>query len=69
MSVEKSIDLTGTAPTIEQAVAEALDRAGQTLDGITGFTVEQISGLLENGVISYRVCVRVSFVLFERFHE
>lgn len=69
MTVEKGVDLTGTAPTIEQAVGEAVDRAGQTLDGITGFTVEQISGVVENGVISYRVQIRVSFVLFERFHE
>jgi flavin-binding protein dodecin len=69
MTVEKWIDLTGTAPTIEQAVAEAVDRAGQTLEGISSFTIEQISGVVENGRVSYRVLVRVAFVLFERFHE
>jgi flavin-binding protein dodecin len=69
MTVEKCIDLTGTAPTIEQAVAEAVDRAGQTLDGITGFTIKQIGGVVENGAISYRVHLRVAFVIFERFHE
>ena len=69
MSVEKWIDLTGTAPTIEQAVAEAVDRAGQTLDGISSFTIEEISGVVENGMISYRVLIRVAFILFERFHE
>jgi flavin-binding protein dodecin len=69
MTVEKWIHLTGTAPTIEQAVSEVVDRAGQTLDGITGFSVEQISGVVENGAISYQVLVRIAFTIFERFHE
>jgi flavin-binding protein dodecin len=67
--VEKSIDLTATGPTIDAAVAEAVDRAGMTLDGITSFTVEDIAGTVVEGRITYRVGVRVNFTLLERFHE
>ena len=37
MSVEKSIDLTATGATVEEAVAEAVHRASLTLRGVTGF--------------------------------
>ena len=69
MVVEKSIDLTATGPTIDVAVAEAVDRAGLTLDGITSFSVVDIAGVVEEGRITYRVRVRVNFTLLERFHE
>ena len=36
MSVEKSIDLTATGPSVEEAVAEAVHRASLTLRGVTG---------------------------------
>jgi flavin-binding protein dodecin len=42
MSVEKSIDLTATGATIEEAVAEAVHRASLTLQGLTGFEIERI---------------------------
>jgi dodecin len=67
--VEKSIDLTATGPTIDAAVAEAVERAGLTLDGITSFAVEDIAGVVDDGRLTYRVRVRVSFTLLERFHE
>lgn len=69
MSVEKSIDLTATGPSIEEAVAEAVHRASLTLRGLTSFEVERIEGLVDNGEISYRVLVRVSFVIKEQLHE
>ena len=69
MSVEKSIDLTATGPSIEEAVAEAIHRASLTLRGLTSFEVERIEGLVENGEVSYRVLVRVSFVIKEQLHE
>jgi flavin-binding protein dodecin len=69
VTVEKYIELAATAPTLDEAVREAVDRARQTLDGITGFTVERISGAIENDTISYRASVRVAFVLLERFHQ
>ncbi|MDQ4143410.1 MAG: dodecin family protein [Actinomycetota bacterium] len=69
MSVEKSIDLTATGPTIEDAVSEAVHRASLTLRGLTSFEIERIEGFVENGEISYRVLVRVSFVIKEQLHE
>jgi flavin-binding protein dodecin len=67
--IEKSIDLTATGPTIDQAVAEAVDRASLTLQGVTSFEVERIEGLVNDGEISYKVLVRVSFEIKERIHE
>lgn len=69
MSVEKSIDLTATAPTIEEAVGEAVHRASLTIQGLTGFEVEKIEGTIDNGEPTYRVLVRVSFVIKEKVHE
>ena len=69
MAVEKSIDLTATGSTIEDAVAQAVQRAGLTLRGVTGFEVERIEGVVDDGAISYRVLVRVSFLIKEQLHE
>lgn len=69
MSVEKSIDLTATGPTIEEAVSEAIHRASLTLRGLTGFEVERIEGVIEDGEVQYRVLVRVSFIIKEQLHE
>jgi flavin-binding protein dodecin len=69
MSVEKSIDLTATGSSIEEAVAEAVHRAGLTLQGLTAFELERIEGTIDNGEIAYRVLVRVSFIIKEHVHE
>lgn len=69
MSVEKSIDLTATGPTIEEAVANAIGRASLTVRGLTSFEIERIDGLIEDGEIVYRVHLRLSFVIKERVHE
>ncbi|MBA2313438.1 MAG: dodecin domain-containing protein [Actinobacteria bacterium] len=69
MPVEKSIDLTATGSSIEQAVAEAVGRASLTLRGITGFEIERIHGAVADGEISYRVLLRISFVIKEQLHE
>lgn len=69
MAVEKSIDLTATGPTIEEAVTEAIHRASLTVKGLTSFEVERIEGLIDGTEITYRVLVRVSFVIKERVHE
>lgn len=69
MSVEKSIDLTATGSSIEDAVAQAVQRASLTLRGVTSFEIERIDGLVEDGDISYRVLVRISFVIKEQLHE
>ncbi|HZJ51665.1 MAG TPA: dodecin family protein [Actinomycetota bacterium] len=70
MTVEKFVDLTATGPSIDDAVAAAVQRAGLTLRGITGFEVSRIEGSIENGSeLVYRVHVRISFVIREQLHE
>ena len=69
MTVEKSIDLTATGSSIEEAVAAAVHRASLTLKGLTSFEVERIEGLVEDGEVVYRVLVRVSFQIKEQVHE
>ncbi len=69
MSVEKSIDLTATGSTIEEAVASAIHRASLTLQGLTSFEVERIEGTTHGGEVEYKVLVRVSFVIKEQVHE
>ena len=69
MSVEKSIDLTATGPTIEEAVAEAVHRASLTVKGLTTFEIERIEGSIDGGELTYKVRIRVSFVIKERVHE
>ena len=69
MTVQKSINLTGSAPTIESAVHEALDRANTTLEGVTHFEVTKISGeVTETGPV-FVVELIVWFTLLERMHE
>lgn len=69
MTIEKSIDLTATGSSIEEAVAAALDRAALTLKGLTSFEIERIQGFVDEGEVSYRVLVRVSFTIKEQVHE
>jgi dodecin len=69
MAVQKSIDLTATGPTIEDAVNEAVHRASLTLKGLTTFEIERIDGTVEDNEVQYRVLVRVSFVVKEQIHE
>jgi flavin-binding protein dodecin len=69
MAIEKSIDLTATGSTIEEAVGSAVHRASLTLQGVTSFEVERIDGLVSDGEVQYRVLVRISFVIKEQLHE
>lgn len=69
MTVEKSIDLTATGSSIEEAVAEAVHRASLTLKGLTSFEVERIEGTIDGGEPVFRVLVRVSFQIKEQVHE
>jgi flavin-binding protein dodecin len=68
MAVQKAIDLTGTGSTIEEAVAEAVDRAGLTLEGISRFEVVALSGSVDGGRLTYQAELRVWFELLERVH-
>jgi len=69
MTVQKSIILTGSAPTIEAAVHEALDRANTTLEAVTGFEVTKISGEVGDTGPVFVVELIVWFTLLERMHE
>jgi flavin-binding protein dodecin len=53
---------------VQDAVTEALDRARITLEGITGFEVRHISGVVDGATTEYRVELRVWFDLRERMH-
>ena len=68
MAVEKALDLTGSGPSVEEAVAEAVDRAALTLQGITRFDVVALSGSVGNGRLTFEAHVRVWFALLERVH-
>ena len=68
MSVQKAIDLTGSGETIQDAVSEALDRARLSVEGITSFEVERISGVVEESSTTYQVEIKVWFTLLERMH-
>lgn len=69
MAVEKSIDLTATGSSIEDAVEQAIHRASLTLKGLTSFEVERIEGVIEGGEVQYRVLVRIAFQIKEQIHE
>lgn len=68
VSVQKAIDLTGSGETIQDAVAEALDRARESLEGITSFEVQRISGAVDGSSTIYQVELKVWFTLLERLH-
>ena len=69
MPVRKAVDLVGEGPSVQEAIEEALDRAGATLEGITSFTVGQIAGRLDDsGRLVYEVELRIWFTLLERMH-
>jgi flavin-binding protein dodecin len=68
VSVQKAIDLSGSGETIQDAVAEALDRARESLEGITAFEVQRISGVVDESSTTYQVEIKVWFTLLERMH-
>lgn len=68
MAVQKAVELTGSGASVEDAVAEAVDRAGLTLEGITGFDVKRVSGTVDGARVTYEVRLRVWFTLRERMH-
>jgi flavin-binding protein dodecin len=68
VGVQKAIDLIGTGDSIQDAVTEALDRARLSLEGITSFEVQRISGAVDGSATTYEVQLRVWFTLLERMH-
>ena len=68
VGVQKAIDLIGTGDSTQDAVTEALDRARLSLEGITSFEVQRISGAVDGAAAAYEVQLRVWFTLLERMH-
>ena len=65
MAVARVTKITAASPEgFQQAAAEGLQRATQTLRGVTGFEVTSLKGKVENGKITeYRVTLEVTFIL------
>jgi flavin-binding protein dodecin len=68
VGVQKAVELTGSGDSVEDAVSEAMDRAGLTLEGITSFDVQRVSGVVDGAKVTYQVELRVWFNLLERVH-
>jgi flavin-binding protein dodecin len=65
MSVLKVIELVGTSPNSwEEATSSAIDKAAETLRGITGGDVVGQNVVVKNGaIVEYRVDVKVAFIV------
>ena len=65
--VYKVIELVGSSETsIEDAIATALSRAGETLRNLRWFEVVQTRGQIENGKVRhYQVTLKVGFTMEE----
>jgi flavin-binding protein dodecin len=65
MSVLKVIELVGTSPdSWEEATRNAIDKAAETLRGITGGDVVGQNVVVKNGaIVEYRVDVKVAFIV------
>jgi len=63
--VYKHIELTGTSPKgIEEAVQNALARAGKTVRNMRWFTVTETRGYIENNAVAHwQVTLKIGFTL------
>lgn len=63
--VYKKIELTGSSTTsIEDAIQNAIQRAGKTLRNLRWFEVVETRGYLENNAVAYwQVTVKIGFTL------
>lgn len=63
--IYKVVELVGASPdSIEDAIAAAIKRAGETLRHLRWFEVVQIRGGIEKGAVShYQVILKVGFTL------
>jgi flavin-binding protein dodecin len=65
--VYKHIELTGSSPTsVQDAIENAVKRAGQTLRGMQWFEVTDTRGHIEQGKVAWwQVTIKVGFTLEE----
>lgn len=61
----KVLELVGTSPdSVEDAVATAIKRAGETLRHLRWFEIVQVRGDIEKGAVrTYQVVLKVGFTL------
>lgn len=64
MSTAKVIEIISEGSSIEEALQNTVDKAGESLHSIKSIWVENITALVENGKIAhYRVNAKLTFVL------
>jgi len=63
--VYKKIEVTGSSPnSVEEAINNAVNRAGKTLHNLRWFEVSEIRGHLEDQKVAhYQVTVKIGFTL------
>lgn len=67
MSVAKVIEISATSPdSFDDAVRRGIERAGQSVEDIRGAWVKEQHVDVEDGeIVSYRVDMKITFVLHE----
>ena len=64
MSVAKIIELTATSSeSFEDACREGIEKAGETIRGITGAWVDGQEVVVEGGKVAFHVHLKITFVL------
>jgi flavin-binding protein dodecin len=65
MSVARVVEISSTSTkSFDDAVAQGIDRANQTLRNVRSAWVKEQKALVENGkVVTYKVNLKVTFVL------
>ena len=65
MAVARTTEVIGGSPkSWDDAVQQALDRANQTIRGLTGIEITKMNAHVEDGKITeYRAHVRITFIL------
>lgn len=62
--IYKKIELVGSSSkSFESAIETAVQRAGETLRGLSWFEVKELRGAIREGSIEYQAVVSVSFEL------
>ena len=67
MAVARTTEVVGgSSKSWDDAVQQALDRANQTIRGLTGIEITKMNAHVENGKITeYRAHVKITFILEE----
>lgn len=65
MSVAKTIEITASsAKSFKSAIKHGIERASETIEGISGAWVSEEKVIVEDGAVTeYRVTLRITFLL------